>query len=53
MGTAVVGIGLINQINSSKEPSALDVYRGRTELKISGEYEDSTFVPKDSIVVFK
>lgn len=34
-------------------PKALDVYRGKTELKITGEYKDSIFIPKDSTVVFK
>lgn len=34
-------------------PRAIDVYRGRTELKITGEYKDSIFIPTDTIVVFK
>lgn len=34
-------------------PRAIDVYRGRTELKITGEYKDSIFVPTDTIVIFK
>ena len=34
-------------------PMAIDVYRNNTELVINGEMIDSTFIPKDSIVVFK
>jgi hypothetical protein len=34
-------------------PSAIDVYRGRTELEITMIIRDSTIVSRDSIVVFK
>lgn len=34
-------------------PDALDVYRGNTELKITGEYKDSIFIPTDTVVIFK
>lgn len=34
-------------------PNAIDVYRGKTELKITGTYKDSTFISEDSIVIFK
>lgn len=48
----LIGIaGFSNIFNPS--PEALDVYRGNTELKITGTYEDSVFVPTDSIVIFK
>lgn len=38
---------------SGKRPTALDVYRDKTEIIIKGEMIDSTFIPKDSVVVFK
>ena len=43
------------QISLDKQkPSALDVYRGKTELKINKTYEnDSIVVECDSMVVFK
>lgn len=34
-------------------PSAIDVYRGRTELEITMIIRDSTIISRDSIVVFK
>ena len=34
-------------------PSAIDVYRGRTELEITKIIRDSTIVSRDSIVVFR
>ena len=37
----------------SGDVQPLDVYRGNTELKIKGYYQDSTFVPIDSVVIFK
>lgn len=37
----------------SSEPQAIDVYRGKTELKIEGYYQDSVFITTDSIVVYK
>ena len=41
--------GYINK----ETPSAIDVYRGRTELEITMIIRDSTIVSRDSIVVFK
>lgn len=38
---------------SNDKPKAMNVYRGKTELKINGEYKDSIFIPTDNIVVFK
>lgn len=42
---------IINIISPSPEP--IDVYRGNTELKITGTYKDSIFIPTDSTVIFK
>lgn len=52
-GGLIVGgmIGLI--VSTTKNPSAIDVYRGKTELKITGIYKDSIFIPTDSTVIFK
>lgn len=46
---AVLVYGYINK----ETPSAIDVYRGRTELEITMIIRDSTIVSRDSIVVFK
>ena len=48
LGGAIIGIVVVTVL-FVKEPTALDVYRGKTTLKIT--YEDS--VPIDSIVVYK
>jgi hypothetical protein len=43
-------LGEINAINEiNKEPKAIDVYRGKTTLKIS--YMDS--IPQDTLVLWK
>lgn len=47
-GAVIMGI-----FNICKGPEAIDVYNGKTELKISGIYRDSLFIPSDTIVVFK
>lgn len=39
--------------SSKNSPEAIDVYKGRTELKIEGEYKDSVFIPTDTTVIFK
>lgn len=49
----VVGLFVAPIIISDDKPKAIDVYRGKTELKINGEYKDSVFIPTDSIVIFK
>lgn len=46
---ACLGAMLIMANNYEKEPSAMDVYRGKTTLEIT--YKDG--VPVDSVVVFK
>lgn len=45
-------LGLIS-LDYERNPSAIDVYRGKTELKITGTYKDSIFIPTDSTVIFK
>lgn len=44
--------GLI-AFGSKDSLKAIDVYRDKTELKITGEYKDSMFIPTDITVVFK
>lgn len=53
--TTIFCIGtLIMIVNyTDKTPKAIDVYRNKTTIKINGYYQDSTFIPKDTIVVFK
>jgi hypothetical protein len=46
---ACLGAMLILESNYEKNPSAMDVYKGRTTLEIT--YKDS--IPVDSVVVFK
>lgn len=50
--TALLIFGLI-VLDYESNPSAMDVYRGKTELKITGTYKDSIFIPTDTTVVFK
>lgn len=45
----VIEIGIINDILAEQIPTALDVYRGNTELKITSV----NGVPTDTVVVFK
>ena len=48
--TLIIIIVIVVQIGlTASEPSALDVYRGKTTLEIT--YKDS--IPIDSVVVFK
>lgn len=50
--TITLILGLIS-LDYELSPSAIDVYRGKTELKITGTYKDSIFIPTDSVVIFK
>ena len=50
--TVIFMIGLVI-LDYEGNPSAIDVYRGKTELKITGTYKDSIFIPTDSTVIFK
>lgn len=34
-------------------PTALEVYEGKTELKIEGTWKDGVFTPTDSTVIYK
>ena len=50
--TLVISVGVLcisKGINKSVTPQAIDVYRGKTALKIT--YKDS--IPVDTVVVFK
>lgn len=49
VATALFIIIIIVGYNKSKEPTAIDVYRGNTTLEIT--YKDS--IPIDTVVVFK
>lgn len=54
VGGMIILLGLIGFGDSIKpSPKAIDVYRGKTELKITGTYKDSIFIPTDSTVIFK
>lgn len=46
-------IGGALELCDKNKPEATDVYRGRIEIKITGEYKDSVFIPTDTTVVFK
>lgn len=50
--TVTLMLGL-TALDYERNPSAIDVYRGKTELKITGTYKDSIFIPTDSTVIFK
>lgn len=45
----IIATGLLFEASKSKYPEAIDVYRGKTTLKIT--YENN--VPVDTVVVFK
>ena len=46
---AVIEISIISEIIGNPTPSALDVYRGNTELEITSV----NGIPTDTVVVFK
>lgn len=50
--SSLFGVLVYNYI-CKETPSAIDVYRGKTELEITETTRDSTVVSRDSIVVFK
>lgn len=50
--SSIFGVLVYGYIHK-ETPSAIDVYRGRTELEITIIIRDSTIVSRDSIVVFK
>lgn len=60
-GFLIVGFMLIASIiccmiifcKKESNPQAIDVYRGKTELKLTGYYDDSVFVVTDTTVIFK
>lgn len=49
MTLVIIEICLISNIIEKQKPSALDVYRGNTELEITSV----NGIPTDTIVVFK
>lgn len=49
----VIGIGLIIASTWQEEPEAIDVYRGKTELKIKQEIINDEIVSMDTTVVWK
>ena len=49
VGVLILIIGVLVEINKPNQPTAMDVYRGKTTLEIT--YRDS--IPIDSVVVFK
>lgn len=54
IGGAIICLSCVVFIISfDKAPSAIDVYRGNTELVIHYEMRDSVLTPIDSVVVFK
>lgn len=50
--TGLLIAGLI-ELDTKNKPKAIDVYRNNTELKITGTYKDSVFIPTDTTVIFK
>lgn len=52
-GLFITTISLSFDYSMLKQPQAIDVYRGKTEMIINGEMIDSTFIPKDTLIVFK
>ena len=49
VGVLILITGVLVKINKPNQPTALDVYQGKTTLEIT--YRDSIFI--DSVVVFK
>lgn len=50
--TCIMMLGII-MVDYEHTPSAIDVYRNKTELSVSGIYKDSVFTPTDTTVIFK
>lgn len=48
IGSIFVGLAIW-----SHEPKAIDVYRGKTELKVTTTYENDSIIKRDSLVIFK
>lgn len=49
----IVLVGAITQEINGVEPRAIDVYRGKTETLIKGTMIEDSFIPEDTLVVFK
>lgn len=50
--TIIIMFGILI-IDYEHTPSAIDVYRNKTELSVRGIYKDSIFTPTDTTVIFK
>lgn len=53
ISTLVVGTFLLATYILSQDPSALDVYRGKTELQITYKVQGLDTLQRDTVVVFK
>lgn len=51
IGGIVVGATMVLRVES-ESPSALDVYRGKTELEITEVMRDTVVIQRDTVVVF-
>ena len=51
IGGIVVGATMALRVES-ESPSALDVYRGKTELEITEVVRDTVVIKRDTVVVF-
>lgn len=50
---AIAITGIFVLVANTSTPNAIDVYRGKTELKINKEVINDSIVKCDSIVIFK
>lgn len=53
LGIILFALSLSVIIYHSNNPTALEVYEGKTELKIEGTWKDGVFTPTDSTVIYK
>ena len=53
LGLILFALSLSVLIYHINNPTALEVYEGKTELKIEGTWKDGVFTPTDSTVMYK
>lgn len=53
LGLILFVLSLSVIIYHGNNPTALEVYEGKTELKIEGTWKDGVFTPTDSTVIYK
>lgn len=53
LGVILFILSLLVIVYHVNNPTSLEVYEGKTELKIEGTWKDGVFTPTDSTVIYK